>query len=63
MFLTYLQMATKRHALKKLKSTNNNELETFIYGQGFNVADIIKLKKGGKFLKKLWCCVGGSITR
>ena len=20
-------------------------------------------KKGGKFLKKLWCCVGGSITR
>ena len=19
--------------------------------------------KGGKFLKKLWCCVGGSITR
>ena len=21
------------------------------------------LDKGGKFLKKLWCCVGGSITR
>ena len=21
------------------------------------------LNKGGKFLKKLWCCVGGSITR
>ena len=21
------------------------------------------LGKGGKFLKKLWCCVGGSITR
>ena len=21
------------------------------------------LHKGGKFLKKLWCCVGGSITR
>ena len=21
------------------------------------------LSKGGKFLKKLWCCVGGSITR
>ena len=20
-------------------------------------------KKGGKFLKKPWCCVGGSITR
>ena len=19
--------------------------------------------KGGKFLKKLWCCVGGNITR
>ena len=19
--------------------------------------------KGGKFLKKLWCCIGGSITR
>ena len=23
----------------------------------------IYLVKGGKFLKKLWCCVGGSITR
>ena len=23
----------------------------------------IFLSKGGKFLKKLWCCVGGSITR
>ena len=22
-----------------------------------------KTGKGGKFLKKLWCCVGGSITR
>ena len=22
-----------------------------------------KTYKGGKFLKKLWCCVGGSITR
>ena len=21
------------------------------------------INKGGKFLKKLWCCVGGSITR
>ena len=21
------------------------------------------MNKGGKFLKKLWCCVGGSITR
>ena len=21
------------------------------------------VSKGGKFLKKLWCCVGGSITR
>ena len=21
------------------------------------------MKEGGKFLKKLWCCVGGSITR
>ena len=24
---------------------------------------ISKKNKGGKFLKKLWCCVGGSITR
>ena len=24
---------------------------------------IIQLNNGGKFLKKLWCCVGGSITR
>ena len=23
----------------------------------------LKLPKGGKFLKKLWCCVGGSIAR
>ena len=23
----------------------------------------ILVNKGGKFLKKLWCCVGGSITR
>ena len=23
----------------------------------------ITMHKGGKFLKKLWCCVGGSITR
>ena len=23
----------------------------------------LNLYKGGKFLKKLWCCVGGSITR
>ena len=33
-----------------------------------NVAEGDKLNyknknKGGKFLKKLWCCVGGSITR
>ena len=24
---------------------------------------ILPTGKGGKFLKKLWCCVGGSITR
>ena len=24
---------------------------------------LIFFNKGGKFLKKLWCCVGGSITR
>ena len=24
---------------------------------------LFSLDKGGKFLKKLWCCVGGSITR
>ena len=23
----------------------------------------VSKNKGGKFLKKLWCCVGGSITR
>ena len=22
-----------------------------------------EMNKGGKFLKKLWCCVGGSVTR
>ena len=26
-------------------------------------AGLGELDKGGKFLKKLWCCVGGSITR
>ena len=25
--------------------------------------DKLNKAKGGKFLKKLWCCVGGSITR
>ena len=29
-------------------------------GQVFGINMIFK---GGKFLKKLWCCVGGSITR
>ena len=24
---------------------------------------VITTNKGGKFLKKLWCCVGGSIAR
>ena len=24
---------------------------------------ILNMNKGAKFLKKLWCCVGGSITR
>ena len=24
---------------------------------------LLLLCNGGKFLKKLWCCVGGSITR
>ena len=24
---------------------------------------MFKANKGGKFLKKLWCCVGGNITR
>ena len=33
----------QRHALKKVKSTNDNELETLIYDQGFNETDIIKL--------------------
>ena len=28
-----------------------------------NRLDLDVLDKGGKFLKKLWCCVGGSITR
>ena len=23
----------------------------------------ILINKGGKFLKKLWCCVGGNVTR
>ena len=37
-------MATKvcRHS-RKLNLKNNNELETLIYGQGFNETDIIKL--------------------
>ena len=26
-------------------------------------AQDVVINKGGKFLKKLWCCVGGSITR
>ena len=25
--------------------------------------DYASMDKGGKFLKKLWCCVGGNITR
>ena len=29
------------------------------YGRGL----LRDSNKGGKFLKKLWCCVGGSITR
>ena len=28
-----------------------------------SVAGDSQINKGGKFLKKLWCCVGGSITR
>ena len=28
-----------------------------------NPLNIRYMNKGGKFLKKLWCCVGGSITR
>ena len=27
------------------------------------VVEVTFHNKGGKFLKKLWCCVGGSITR
>ena len=30
----------------------------FAFAAQFNL-----IFKGGKFLKKLWCCVGGSITR
>ena len=26
-------------------------------------SEVFHIDKGGKFLKKLWCCVGGSITR
>ena len=29
----------------------------------FNLTRFRKMNKGGKFLKKLWCCVGGNITR
>ena len=28
-----------------------------------NLINYCILDKGGKFLKKLWCCVGGSIAR
>ena len=34
-----------------LKNPNHNNRQSLIRN------------KGGKFLKKLWCCVGGSITR
>ena len=27
------------------------------------VVQLMIMSKGGKFLKKLWCCVGGSIVR
>ena len=29
----------------------------------YNWVECFQTNKGGKFLKKLWCCVGGSITR
>ena len=28
-----------------------------------NKLKLLYICKGGKFLKKLWCCIGGSITR
>ena len=31
--------------------------------QTVKIKTVSNKNKGGKFLKKLWCCVGGSITR
>ena len=52
----------QRSAAKSLKfkqflttSTSSNAENDRIVGESYD--------KGGKFLKKLWCCVGGSITR
>ena len=37
-----------------------NTQNTFMIAQS---KYMYQTNKGGKFLKKLWCCVGGSITR
>ena len=39
------------------------QLIVFLTFPTMSVKDSIIKSKGGKFLKKLWCCVGGSITR
>ena len=59
--------------------SNNIEVVKLMYKYGHGVSyDLVEeieteylgvrrhqqaTRKGGKFLKKLWCCVGGSITR
>ena len=36
--------------------------DMFISQNSYQTVSVL-MNKGGKFLKKLWCCVGGSITR
>ena len=68
---TYKNIFTKSNY--KLKLTTVFLHETFIaltmwsYFSNsesfYKFGNPIQSNKGGKFLKKLWCCVGGSITR
>ena len=39
------------------------ERETLQANKLISKPNIATNYKGGKFLKKLWCCVGGSLTR
>ena len=55
-----LQRVFKRELMKELVNSSGKLFFSHSKGPSKEVSRRIE---GDKFLKKLWCCVGGSITR